>query len=56
MSVLVAAGPYTLESDLEFEPLEALIGLAKQESIKGPVCRGKMRDNPDQSIVQRSGV
>lgn len=31
MSVLVAAGPYTLESDLEFEPLEALIGLAKQE-------------------------
>lgn len=31
MSILVAAGPYTLDSDLEYEPLEALVGLAMQE-------------------------
>jgi hypothetical protein len=31
MSVIVAAGPYTVDSDLEYEPLQALLDLAKEE-------------------------
>lgn len=31
MSVIVAAGPYTVESDLDYEPLDDFLGLVKEE-------------------------
>jgi len=31
MSVIVSAGPYTVESDLEYEPLDEFLGLVKEE-------------------------
>jgi hypothetical protein len=31
MSVLVASGPYTVDSDLEYEPLQALLEMAARE-------------------------
>ncbi|GAA5868785.1 hypothetical protein JCM3774_003893 [Rhodotorula dairenensis] len=52
MSVLVAAGPYTLESDLEYEPLEALIGLAKQEKPDVLILTGPFIDSAHPLIVR----
>lgn len=31
MSVIVAAGPYTVDSNLDYEPLQALLGLVQEE-------------------------
>ncbi|GAA5833404.1 hypothetical protein JCM5353_008438 [Sporobolomyces roseus] len=31
MSVIVSAGPYTVDSDLEYEPLDEFLGLVKEE-------------------------
>lgn len=31
MSVIVASGPYATEHDLEYEPLQALLGLVQEE-------------------------
>jgi len=31
MSVICAAGPYTVESDLDYEPLDDFLGLVKEE-------------------------
>ncbi|POY74018.1 hypothetical protein BMF94_2829 [Rhodotorula taiwanensis] len=52
MSVLVAAGPYTLESDLDYEPLEALIGLAKQEKPDVLILTGPFVDSAHPLIVR----
>ncbi|GAA6029568.1 hypothetical protein JCM8097_000942 [Rhodosporidiobolus ruineniae] len=59
MAVLVASGPYTVESDLEFEPLKALVEAAKKERpdvvvLTGPfldashplIARGELPDFP----------
>jgi len=31
MSVIVSAGPYTVDSDLDYEPLDEFLGLVKEE-------------------------
>jgi DNA polymerase alpha subunit B len=31
MTVICAAGPYTVESDLDYEPLDDFLGLVKEE-------------------------
>ncbi|GAA6004840.1 hypothetical protein JCM11491_002251 [Sporobolomyces phaffii] len=45
MSVLVAAGPYTVESDLDYEPLDAFLGLAKEEKPDVLIMLGPFIDS-----------
>ncbi|GAA5927523.1 DNA-directed DNA polymerase alpha subunit POL12 [Sporobolomyces koalae] len=44
MSVLVAAGPYTVESDLEYEPLDDFLGLVQEEKPDVLVMLGPFID------------
>ncbi|BGP54723.1 hypothetical protein JCM8202_003228 [Rhodotorula sphaerocarpa] len=52
MSILVAAGPYTLDSDLEYEPLEALVGLAMQEKPDVLILTGPFVDASHPLLVR----
>ncbi|GAA5861838.1 hypothetical protein JCM8547_008571 [Rhodosporidiobolus lusitaniae] len=52
MSVLIASGPYTVESDLEYEPLQALVEQAKRERPDVVVLTGPFIDASHPLIVR----
>ncbi|GAA5908020.1 hypothetical protein JCM6882_000201 [Rhodosporidiobolus microsporus] len=52
MSVLVASGPYTVDSDLEFEPLQALVDMAKGEKPDVVILTGPFLDSSHPLIVR----
>ncbi|GAA5892906.1 DNA-directed DNA polymerase alpha subunit POL12 [Sporobolomyces salmoneus] len=51
MSVIVAAGPYTVESDLDYEPLDDFLGLVKEEKPDVLVMLGPFIDASHPSIA-----
>jgi DNA polymerase alpha subunit B len=50
-SVIVAAGPYTLDSDLLFEPLEALLEAAKNDRPDVLILVSAPATSPAQSAI-----
>ncbi|GAA5988797.1 hypothetical protein JCM11641_004856 [Rhodosporidiobolus odoratus] len=55
MSILVAAGPYTVDSDLEYEPLQALIELAQGEKPDVIILTGPFVDTAH-PLIQRGEI
>ncbi|TNY19944.1 DNA polymerase alpha/epsilon subunit B-domain-containing protein [Rhodotorula diobovata] len=55
MSVLVAAGPYTTEHDLEYEPLGALLALVQEERPDVLILTGPFID-ADHPLIKRGEV
>ncbi|GAA6050009.1 hypothetical protein JCM3770_001911 [Rhodotorula araucariae] len=55
MSVIVAAGPYTVDHDLEYEPLQALLGLAQEEKPDVLVLTGPFID-AEHPLIKRGDV
>ncbi|BGP14896.1 DNA-directed DNA polymerase alpha subunit pol12 [Rhodosporidiobolus nylandii] len=55
MSVLVASGPYTVDSDLEYEPLQALLELAQGEKPDVVILTGPFID-ASHPLIQRGEI
>ncbi|GAA5936090.1 hypothetical protein JCM3775_003577 [Rhodotorula graminis] len=55
MSVIVASGPYTTEHDLEYEPLQALLGLVQEERPDVLILTGPFIDSAH-PLIQRGDV
>ncbi|BGP47016.1 DNA-directed DNA polymerase alpha subunit pol12 [Rhodotorula kratochvilovae] len=55
MSVIVASGPYTVDLDLEYEPLQALLSLAQEEKPDVLVLTGPFID-AEHPLIKRGDV